>query len=384
MRGRRDLYATIAEEIDALFLAEPETTAAPRDLSVENPPPLQAAKPDRPEAPPEVDSRGAQKQRDVDDAVDVQPFTRQTPIAASGASTSKPGTSQARRLTIIISSIGVIGALVIGIKSMQQDGGGSHKSATRDPEQHLATSVDDARTQQKSITSPAETQVIHQADTPASRGLQLIENYREITGGTAYDKINHYRSKKELDATLQGGMNLTVVQEFYWIPPDRSYQEVMLPFGSSKTVLDGDRAWSIGMGQETDVTGEKLLNLQKDLKINEIYMMKHLQEYEFIAGEPETIAGRICDPVTVRLGEVESLYFIDQETGLPWIVQNEETNPSNQELAQKREFIDSYRWVSDVRRPASYRIFFDDEFFAFGELKEFEINPPVDPEFFNR
>ena len=236
------------------------------------------------------------------------------------------------------------------------------------------------------ITIPAATAtLVIPAATAASlgQGQDLMASFRDKTGGAAYGKLNSSREVNELNATIQG-MALTFTLETVVQRPDHMHTSQKTPFGNMTQVLAGDTAWMISPQGTQDLTGDDLTDMQHQLKSGRFAVLADLDAVQCQALAPMEMDGVACNPVNVTVGEDSQVYFLDAETGLLWMIQNQDTNPITRSPATRKVYVDAWTTMDGFQLPESMRITYDDEEFGTLTLKSFEANPEVDPALFQK
>ena len=236
------------------------------------------------------------------------------------------------------------------------------------------------------ITIPAPKPVlVVPAATPESlaAGMALMTALRDQTGGKAYGKIKSYHEINELNANIQG-MDMTFTIDTTVQLPDHMHTVQKTPFGNMTQVLAGDEAWVASPRGTEDVTGDDLAAMQSEMRDGRIVILRDLDAVQCQALSPMEMDGVACNPVNVTVGEESQVFFLDAETGLIWVIQNQDTNPVTQSPATRKVYVDSYQDADGFKVPQAMRIAYDDEEFGTLTLKSFEVNPVVDPALFQK
>ena len=213
--------------------------------------------------------------------------------------------------------------------------------------------------------------------------MALMTALRDQTGGAAYGKLKGYHEVSELNATIQG-MALTFTIETTVQLPDHLHVMQKTPFGNMTQVLAGDSGWTVSPRGTEEVSGEDLESMKEELQTGRMAILRNLDAAQCQALAPMEMDGVPCHPVNVTVGDESQVFFLNADTGLIWIVQNQDTNPITRSPATRKVYVDSYQEASGFRVPEAMRIAYDDEEFGTLTVKTFEANPEVDPALFQK
>ncbi|MEZ4387374.1 MAG: pitrilysin family protein [Candidatus Krumholzibacteriia bacterium] len=236
------------------------------------------------------------------------------------------------------------------------------------------------------ITIPAPTpQLVIPAATPESlaRGMELMKNLRDQTGGKAYAGIKSLHEVSEM--TVQSPMGpLAITLDSTVQLPDRLRMVTKLPFGEQVMVVKGNQGWAKGMGQSQDLDAAQAQELLAQFTSDTKFLLGRLQDHEFQALEPMEIAGKTCNPVAFRKGDETTIYFLDAENGLLVMTQEPAVNQMTGSPVTQKAYVKAYGELGGIKLPVAVTITQDDEDFAEVVVKTFERNPTVDAALFEK
>ncbi len=238
--------------------------------------------------------------------------------------------------------------------------------------------------QEIDITIPAPTPKLEiPAATPESlaRGMELMKNLRDQTGGKAYAKLKSLHSVQEM--TVQSPMGaLAITIDSTLQLPDRLRMVTKLPFGEQTMVVNGDKGWAAGMSPRQDLDAAQVAEILAGFKTDIKYMLGHLGEFEFQALAPMEIAGKTCNPVAFHHDGETKVYFLDAASGMMVMTQEPAVNQMTGSPVTQKSYVNEYGELGGIKMPVSITVTHDDEDFAEVVVKTYEVNPAVDAAIF--
>jgi len=223
------------------------------------------------------------------------------------------------------------------------------------------------------------------ASTPESlaRGMELMEQLRDRTGGKAYAAIKGIHEVSEL--TVQTPMGpMAISLESHVVLPNQVRMVTKLPFGEQVMVVNGDQGWSTGMGQTQDMEPAQVTAMLEQFTTGDRFLLGHLSDHEFQALEPMEVDGKLCNPVVHLQGDENPVIFLDAETGLKVMTQEQTISQMTGGPVTQKAYVVEYGELDGITMPVSVTITQDDEDYAEMKVKNFEANPVVDAALFQK
>jgi predicted Zn-dependent peptidase len=197
-------------------------------------------------------------------------------------------------------------------------------------------------------------------------------------------KLNSYHSEASLDLELQG-MAMTFGIEMFVALPDRMKMIQKTPFGEMSQVLSGDEGWAVGPMGAQDVPADQLDGMRDEIKSDIVMMLKDRAALTCQALEPADINGTMCDQVYVTgIGDDFILLCFDQATGLPFMNQSKGNDPMTGSPVVTKTYYSEWKDFGGINYASAFVIHHDDEEFAVGTVKSYEMNPKLDEAMFTR
>ena len=243
-----------------------------------------------------------------------------------------------------------------------------------------------ARAQAKAAqTQPTPANPPAQTSTPAGSnadGKTLLAKLIEASGGTAkLQSVHSIRLKMLVNAkTEQGDMSIDLEQLAVY--PDRSYEKLGLPMGDITIVTSPAASFMV-----TDQGTQDLPEAQKEdgmnqLKTSEIQVFQHADDpkYSFTAGGTEKVGGVDAQILDVNADGVASRWYVDPKTGR--VLRTSEHVVDMAGAAQRVLDFSDWKEFGGIPFPTKAKITRDGQDGGSVEIKDIEINPPVDEKLF--
>lgn len=236
------------------------------------------------------------------------------------------------------------------------------------------------------ITIPApapKLEIPAATDASLAHGMALMEQLRDATGGSAYAKLKGNHSVSELTVqTPMGAMAISL--DITVMLPDRLRMVTKLPFGEQVMVVNGDQGWSTGMGQTQDLEPAQAAEVLAQFANSTDFMLGNLAEHQFQALEPMELDGTLCNPVVHLQGEENKVYFLNAETGLLVMSQEQTISQMTGGPVTQKTYVDEYGEMDGIQMPVAMTITQDDEDYATMVIKSYDANPEVDAALFQK
>jgi len=198
-------------------------------------------------------------------------------------------------------------------------------------------------------------------------------------------KLKSYHSESSLDLEIPGMGMMTFGIEMTVELPGRMKMVQKTPFGEMSQVLNGDEGWSVGPMGPQDIPAEQLGDLRDEVKSDLIVMLKDHASLSCQALEPAKINGTLCDLVYITgVGDDFILLCFDQATGLPFMNQSKGNDPMTGSPVVAKTYYSDWKDFGGTTYAGAFTIHHDDEEFAVGTVKAFNMNPTIDAATFSR
>jgi hypothetical protein len=215
-------------------------------------------------------------------------------------------------------------------------------------------------------------------------GVALMAKVVQALGGfEKVQAVKSIRQKATLVIKTPGG-EIPIEAEGTTRFPDTTYMKLQTPMGDRVTVLSPAGAF-IGMGGETrDMPAVMKEETLKTLKRNLIYVAQHASDPKFIfaAAGTEKIGDVEAKIVEVTADGVEARWYVDPQSGKVLRTAYQALGPSG----PTQRVTDNLEWmtVDGISLPSKQAISENGQPSGSSTVKEFVINPTVDPKLFER
>ena len=215
-------------------------------------------------------------------------------------------------------------------------------------------------------------------------GQELMAKVAAKMGGAKLSSLKSFYEKSTISAEIQG-MAMEIDIEKTVVLPDRQHMVQRLPFGEMTMVVDGDAGWMVSPMGSQDMPADQIADTKNDIETELLVLLGRLDQLQCQALEPVEMDGRGCERVYVTgAGDEYILFFIDQASDLPYIVQSPSQSPMTQAPVTQQVVMDDFKTLDGFLAATSFTIKHDGEMFATGVLDAFDANPTVDEALFQK
>lgn len=215
-------------------------------------------------------------------------------------------------------------------------------------------------------------------------GMALIAKVVQALGGAEkVQAVKAIRQKATLLIKTPGG-EIPIEAEGTTLFPDATYMRLVTPMGERVTVLSPAGAY-IGMGGEThDMPAVMKEETVKTLKRNLLYVAQHASDpkFTFAASGTEKIGDVEAKVVEVGADGVETRWYVDPKSGKVLRTAFQGMGMAGPTL----RVTDNLEWmtVDGITLPSKQSISENGQPSGSSTVKEFVINPTVDPKLFDK
>jgi zinc protease len=234
------------------------------------------------------------------------------------------------------------------------------------------------------ITIPPPPGAAKAATASNSAGQALIAKVVQSLGGA--DKLRSVKSLREkstiLAKTPQGDMSMEVEEIAAF--PDQLWQKMRTPMGEMTMVISPAAAFMKSPMGSQDLPGAQKEDGLKELKRHPIFVAQHADDPKFIfaAGGSEKIGEVDAQVLDVNADGAQVRWYVDPQTG--HVLRTAAQSMGMGGPAE--QVIDYSEWkeVEGISVPFKLKITQGGNEAGSQDVKEFEINPAVDPKLFEK
>lgn len=217
-----------------------------------------------------------------------------------------------------------------------------------------------------------------------AEGKSLLAKVIEGLGGAGpVQGVKAFRQKASMRAkTPQGEM--VVEAESLTVLPDRMRQQVQTPMGTMTMVVSPEASFmSAPMGTE-DMPVSRKESALKDLKTHPLYVAQHAEDPKLVvrAGGTETLGGVEAKILELSMDGAEAKWFVDAASGR--ILRSVSRAAGMGGPGEQAVDYSDWRTVQGLNHPFKRQLTRNGEDAGSIEVREFEVNPPVDPKAFEK
>jgi len=234
------------------------------------------------------------------------------------------------------------------------------------------------------VTIPPPPGAAKTATASNSAGQALIAKVVQSLGGA--DKVRSVKSLREkstiLAKTPQGDMSMDVEEITAF--PDQLWQKMRTPMGEMTMVISPAAAFMKSPMGSQDLPGAQKEDGLKELKRHPIFVAQHAEDPKFIfaAGGSQKIGEVEAQILDVNADGAQVRWFVDPQTGhvLRTVAQAMGMGGPAEQVIDFSEWKD----VEGISVPFKLKITQGGKDAGSQDVKEFEINPAVDPKLFEK
>lgn len=216
-------------------------------------------------------------------------------------------------------------------------------------------------------------------------GRRAIERMAVALGGASrFATLDGYYEEVVYDAIIKDNhLKFEIMRTVSY--PKNIHTVTKIPFGDIIRVVTGTQGWTISPLGTQDLEASELEEDHRNLRTAMIGILRNPGVFTFQALEERTIEGIICLPVYVTCADEDcGLFYLDQQTDLPMMIQRTCKSPITGEPATEKRYIDKYTAFRGILLPSTVRLMYNDEEFATFHVSAFTSNPKIDPTLFVR
>lgn len=176
--------------------------------------------------------------------------------------------------------------------------------------------------------------------------------------------------------TPQGTFTLKMrSQEIY---PDKSYQEITMPFGKMEVVINGHRGEQRGMGQKQPLPAEQIAKSKFGEMVD---LVTRSERYRFQYLKEETVDGQLYDVIYVSDDEKNwAKFFVNRCSGLIEIVEKLENLMGSEGVARKN--MSAHKILDGVAVPMRTDMAIGGKKVMEITVQDIRFNTTIDPKLF--
>lgn len=240
--------------------------------------------------------------------------------------------------------------------------------------------VSSSHSQPETAKTPAN--VANPATGSNADGRALLAKVVDALGGAAkLQSVHVLRLKMAIDAkTEQGDMNIDMEQLAVF--PDRSWQKVGTPMGEITIVTAPASSFIVTPQSTEDMPDAQKEDAMNQLKTSEIQVAQHADDpkYTFTAAGSAKVGGVDAQILDVDADGAQAQWFVDPKTGR--VLRTSQHVVDMAGPAQRVLDFSDWKEFGGIPFPTQAKITRDGQDGGSLEVKDVEINPPVDEKLF--